>query len=127
MKTLKHTIKKQWFDLIKSGVKKEEYKEIKPFWISRLLSFDDEMEFDVLLEMITEMQNPEKNYTCVQDLMVAFGVKFKHFDEDHFFNAAYFSEAKPNFKTGRKGIRIGTGKPEWGAVEGKYYFIIELN
>ncbi|MCA6489113.1 MAG: ASCH domain-containing protein [Chitinophagaceae bacterium] len=30
------TLKKHWFDMIKSGYKKEEYREIKPYWESRL-------------------------------------------------------------------------------------------
>lgn len=29
-------IKKKWFDMIKSGEKKEEYREIKPYWTKRL-------------------------------------------------------------------------------------------
>ena len=29
------TIKKKWFDMIKSGEKKEEYREIKPYWTKR--------------------------------------------------------------------------------------------
>lgn len=28
-------IKNKWFDMIKSGKKKEEYREIKPYWTSR--------------------------------------------------------------------------------------------
>ncbi len=28
-------IKKKWFDMIKSGEKKEEYRDIKPYWTSR--------------------------------------------------------------------------------------------
>lgn len=28
-------IKKKWFDMIKSGEKKEEYREIKPYWSKR--------------------------------------------------------------------------------------------
>ena len=40
-KTLKLTLCRQWFDLIKSGEKKEEYREIKPYWINRLcFAFD---------------------------------------------------------------------------------------
>lgn len=35
-------IKKKWYDMIKSGVKKEEYREIKPYWSSRVMKeFDD--------------------------------------------------------------------------------------
>lgn len=36
MKILHLTLKKQWFDLIASGEKKEEYREIKPYWDVRL-------------------------------------------------------------------------------------------
>ena len=36
MKTLHLTLKKKWFDMILSGIKKEEYREIKPYWDSRL-------------------------------------------------------------------------------------------
>lgn len=36
MKILHLTLKKKWFDMILSGEKKEEYREIKPYWITRL-------------------------------------------------------------------------------------------
>jgi len=36
METLNLNLKKKWFDMTLSGVKKEEYREIKPFWIRRL-------------------------------------------------------------------------------------------
>jgi len=41
-KILNLTIKKKWFDLIKSGKKKVEYREKKPYWNKRLegKSFD---------------------------------------------------------------------------------------
>ena len=38
MKILHLTLKKQWFDMIASGEKKEEYREIKPYWNKRLLN-----------------------------------------------------------------------------------------
>ena len=31
------TLKKQWFDMIASGEKKEEYREIKDYWWMRLV------------------------------------------------------------------------------------------
>lgn len=41
MKILHLTLKKKWFDMIAAGVKKEEYREIKPYWDVRLSkSFD---------------------------------------------------------------------------------------
>lgn len=38
MKILHLTIKKKWFDMILSGDKTEEYREIKPYWRIRLLN-----------------------------------------------------------------------------------------
>lgn len=36
MKILHLTLKKKWFDMIASGEKTEEYREIKPYWNKRL-------------------------------------------------------------------------------------------
>lgn len=35
MKKLHLTLRKNWFDLIDSGIKKEEYREIKAYWQKR--------------------------------------------------------------------------------------------
>ena len=36
-KVLTLTVSKQWFDMIAAGKKTEEYRDIKPYWIARLL------------------------------------------------------------------------------------------
>lgn len=36
-------IKKKWFDMIASGEKKEEYREIKPYYDKRLVKYFDEV------------------------------------------------------------------------------------
>lgn len=38
MKILHLTLKKKWFDMIASGEKTEEYREIKPYWWKRLVT-----------------------------------------------------------------------------------------
>lgn len=38
MKVLHLTLKKEWFAMIASGKKLEEYREIKPYWNKRLLN-----------------------------------------------------------------------------------------
>lgn len=45
MKILHLTLKKKWFDMVLSGVKKEEYRKIKPHWNSRLNKSFDAIEF----------------------------------------------------------------------------------
>ena len=44
-KILHMTLTKQWFDMIASGEKKEEYREIKPYWITRLNKSYDVIKF----------------------------------------------------------------------------------
>jgi len=39
------TLHKKWFDMIQSGVKKEEYRERKPFWDKRLSKQYDRIKF----------------------------------------------------------------------------------
>lgn len=45
MKVLHLTLKKKWFDMIASGEKKEEYREIKMYWAKRLLKDYDAILF----------------------------------------------------------------------------------
>uniref|UniRef100_UPI00404765C3 ASCH domain-containing protein n=1 Tax=Roseivirga sp. TaxID=1964215 RepID=UPI00404765C3 len=47
-RTLNLTIKKEWFDMILSGKKKEEYREIKPYWNSRLKPGDDFEQYNLV-------------------------------------------------------------------------------
>lgn len=39
MKILRLTLKKKWFDMSKSRIKKEEYREIKPYWEKRFYRY----------------------------------------------------------------------------------------
>lgn len=58
MKVLHLTLKKKWFDMIASGEKKEEYREIKPYWQKRFAGKD----FDVI-----EFKNGySKNAPCMR-------------------------------------------------------------
>ena len=45
MRILHLTIKKCWFDMIASGVKREEYREMKPYWHIRLNKHYDAIKF----------------------------------------------------------------------------------
>lgn len=86
MNTLHLTIKKKWFDMILSGVKTEEYRDIKPYYNLRLIG----REYDSVV-----------------------------------FRNGYARDA-PSLTIELKTIRFGTGKPEWGAEEGKTYFVLYL-
>ncbi|MEK6945573.1 MAG: ASCH domain-containing protein [Nanoarchaeota archaeon] len=48
-KILYLTLKKKWFDLISSGEKKIEYREIKPYWTKRLFDNGNSKKFDFII------------------------------------------------------------------------------
>lgn len=112
MKTLKLTIKKQWFDMILFGQKTEEYREVKQYWVDRLLCAG-----------IFRNDTFKKWFENMPD-----DVTFQHvvnkFDLIEFTNG--YNKKSPQVTLECKGIEIGTGKKEWGAIENKTYFIIKL-
>lgn len=63
-------IKKKWFDMIKSGEKKEEYREIKAYYLSRfnklpLYDFrEDKMTFEVVFRNGYSKSSPKLKCKC---------------------------------------------------------------
>lgn len=103
-------IKKQWFDMILSGEKKEEYREIKPYYDKRL---GKEVIGFSFTEAIVENIESIKEYDEKQ---------FKDF-EVVFRNG--YRENSPKIKCKCK-LRIGQGKQEWGAEPNKEYYVLEI-
>jgi len=117
MRILDLSLTYHWYDMIASGEKKEEYRELKEFYFKRLnadwhLNLEqgcykgcDEFEF-----------NPKECVGC------------KKF-EPYPYDAVRFHRGqggKTKMLVECNGIHIGHGKPEWGAVPGETYFVIEL-
>lgn len=97
-------IKKEWFDMIKRGEKKVEYREIKEYWSSRFTHED-------MLECF--YRNGEKVY---KPTGVRVYVRFKN----------GYGAAAPSIKA-LVSLSIGKGKPEWGAVEGEEYYRLYIH
>ena len=103
-------LKKNWFDLIKRGVKLEEYREINDYWMKRLIK-----------------NGPKDGIR--KGFMAVGHEQFRQFDEVH------FAVAYPPKKDKEKWIRIkgpikifvGLGRTDWGADPGKDYFVITWN
>ena len=105
-KTLHLVLKRKWWNMIASGKKKEEYREIKPYWLKR---FCDPvtgccMDCRVCYETFP-WDYTVKDFTCVC------------------FHLGYTSKTM-TFQI--KEFDIATGKPELGAEIGKEYIIIRL-
>lgn len=115
------TLKKQWFDMIEQGIKLEEYREIKPYWIKRLIHNKEEMSSQMFDEMCNVLSRPLRS---VDDILDFFECEFKHFDNIVFSNG--YGHNVPKCWKDCYGITIGIGKKEWGAPD-KPVFIIKLS
>lgn len=117
MRILHLTLKKKWFDMIASGEKKEEYREIKLYWAVRLLYGFDKTAVSFNLK---DLSKPYKT-TSGETLFDA--VK-KSFDAIEFTNG--YSSNSPKVRVECTGIDFRPGKEEWGALPGVEYFVIKL-
>jgi hypothetical protein len=125
MKYLQLSLKKKWFEMTKSGVKTEDYREINDYWCRRLLELDQVTEHAIWMEIIDDLRDPKIHHEDAYECMSFFGIRFKNFDG----NIMTLGYPKSNdieriLKLEHKGIEIKEGNPEWGAEPGKLYFVI---
>lgn len=58
-------IKKKWFDMIKDGIKKEEYREIKPYYDSRFKDIEPEYMYKIIFRNGYSKNSPTIRSNCV--------------------------------------------------------------
>lgn len=92
-------IKKKWFDMIKSGEKKEEYREIKSYWTERIAKETDELE-------VTDPYYYNNEY---YDICLKNG----------------YSKNAPKLIC-KCELGIDTGKEKWGAESNKKYYVFKI-
>ncbi len=119
---LQLTIKKHWFDLIKSGEKTEEYRELKPYYVVRLLEPKNGKkhnikETELMINALEYHYHPKWD----KELITA-GVK--KYESIVFRNGR--SASAPTIEVEYKGLKVAKGKLEWGAEPNKIYFVLVL-
>lgn len=122
-KVLHLTLKKKWFDMILSGEKKEEYREIKKYWFKRLVYQPElvfkyctgyDLEEDLFLN--EGLDHIARNKVSMVGFMPFYAICFRH---------GYAKDAR-EILVKCKGIQIGFGMLTWGAEKDTNYFIIQL-
>lgn len=119
-KVLNLVVSKQWFDMIASGEKMEEYRAIKAYWINRLVEAkyegSDEYrrvtmypEFDILI-----------SNSKFKELLEKKTARFIHFTHVRFFKG--YSKTRQSIEKEIENITIGEAKKglcpdEWVGVE----------
>lgn len=122
-KVLYLTLKKKWFDMILSGEKKEEYREIKHYWLPRLFNPTEFAVIDkgMIDEVIYELNHKTISLSELYDWSgwLPSEISFVCFRNG-------YSKDAPEIWCGCNGIRIGKAKPEWSDNAQGNFFIIEL-
>ena len=117
MKSLKLILKRKWFDMISDGYKTEEYRELKSYYLHRLFQMTNGGKID-------EMLINEPRYIPI----LKKAIEMKAFICKHTHVTFYcgYQAGRDEMVREIESIRIGEGKPEWGAEPGKLYFVIRL-
>ena len=110
---LQLTLKKEWYQKIACGEKKEEYREIKPYWAKRFVgSWTYEGERKGLF--------PDAKDT----FMSGFDIKgLQKYDAIIFLNG--YGDV-PTMVVEHKGLKVKQGNERWGALAKQFYFTHEL-
>ena len=121
MKYLQLPLMTHWFNLTKSGVKTEEYREITPYWCKRLLTVTN----GGLFNWDEYLKEPEAKQ------LLAVGIANDYFRfYDFSFNRMTLgyprsTDSERILNLEHNGIEIRTGNPEWGAEPDRLYFVIK--
>lgn len=124
-KVLTLSVKKEWFDKIVSNEKKEEYREIKPYWVARL--FYDR--FGKLSpKMVKELAGSIAKYGDTEHFEAKNGIEVSFVPYTHVLFINGYGDDKPRIEKEIMGITIG--KPKKGLCPYKWldkeFFIIKF-
>lgn len=114
MRTLDLVLKHKWYDMIESGEKPEEYRELSPYWCNRLMNSKLHCTHKYCLPVIrSDAQCGITGTYCKRGSQYYTHVRFHR----------GYTSTTMTFEI--KDISIGQGKPEWGAPDYET-FIIKL-
>ena len=68
-------LKKQWYEKIKSGEKTIEYREVKPYWRNRFISYF-QLESDEMIEVGDSYEYGKNNYRAVCKLRLGYSKQY---------------------------------------------------
>jgi hypothetical protein len=119
-KNLQLSLTQNWFEMTKSGVKTEDYRELNIYWFKRLVSDSKKV-----IEYLNIKTDSDVKNIC-KDSFWSKRFGFKTFG-NNIMTLGYpkATDLSRILKLEHKGIEIRTGNPDWGAVPGVIYFVIK--
>lgn len=126
---LQLSLKARWFEMTKSGVKSEDYRDINDYWFKRLV-FDYKKVFKYTAGYDWDYLDKQSINAYLSniagDKLKRSMIGFKPF-ESNIMTLGYPKSTDTDriLKLEHKGIEIGWGKPDLGSDPNKLYFIIK--
>lgn len=119
-KKLHLNLKRRWFDMILSGEKKEEYRELHNYWMQRFLGyyFQDG-------DSKKPCEDSETYNTLSQNAEVFNDELMDNSPKTIIFSNGYAKD-RYQFEIECKGVEIKGGEEKWGAEPGRKYFVLKL-
>jgi hypothetical protein len=128
-------LKTKWFEMTKSDIKTEDYRDITPYWCKRFILSHGNKLSEEFTELEIEVLCDELNNTinCMGDLdeevcfvLDNYYATLKQFSTN-IMTLGYpkATDSERILKLEHKGIEIRTGNPMWGAVPNKLYFVVK--
>ncbi len=115
MKILYLPVKKEWFEMERSGVKPEEYRNITPYWVKRIMK-NCPISWQIAMDISIE----------TKDFSFFFGKTFDGFTHVELSSGYPMKgDVSRRILFEIKEIVLGKGKPEWGAPA-EDVFIVRL-
>lgn len=114
-KTLHLVLKRKWWNMIASGEKKEEYREVCHYWAARLL--DSSYSW---YSRNTDYPHDYVGWLCLK--LAQKSIAFKNFTQVCF----HLGYTNTTMTYTVKDILVRRGCKEWGAEPNKEYFVISL-
>lgn len=106
MKILHLPLKAKWYEMIECGDKLEEYREIKPHWIKRFFVYADGQRINN-----SDAEYLARNISALFSASYDGTIRYVHYTHVKFS----YGYTKRTMMFEIESIRIGKGKPEWGA------------
>ena len=124
-KVLTLTVNKEWFSRILSGVKKEEYREVKSYWVARLY-YD---RFGKLSpKMVKELADSVAKYGDTEHFEAKNGIEVSFIPYTHVLFINCYGDDKPRVE--KEIVWIGIDRPRKGWCPddflGKEFFVIRF-
>ena len=115
MKILDLPLKAKWYEMIESGNKKEEYREIKKYWIGRLAKCGGHNSYE------------KTGFYCKKAICFSCITRGNGFHPKEYTHVCFrFGYTKRTMLFELESITIGVGNTNWGAPDNECVFILKM-